>query len=309
MSSLLRATSIFSRLPSKRVLTKSAPTFPSPLVRQVAVNSVSLYLCRDKFVFTPLSLSSFSSMSSSSPTTPSPDQQVGSASGVKRPLSEVAASSSVPSSATVAADIPAHEVKDGPNAADKADGEGTKKVKQEVKMRKANCALLVGYNGTGYSGLQINPDVKTIENDLELAIYEAGFISSDNHENLKKVKWTRAARTDKGVHAISNVITLKMLLHDEDLENDFERQVREINGKLPSQIRLFGINKVTKNFNSKLQCTARQYEYVVPTYAFQPREEYEAYRAEQEAKGQVFKSREGDIRFVVPCIYLYCFWF
>ena len=40
-------------------------------------------------------------------------------------------------------------------------------------LAKRKVALLLAYNGDGYSGLQINPDVETIEKTLEEALDEA----------------------------------------------------------------------------------------------------------------------------------------
>lgn len=41
-----------------------------------------------------------------------------------------------------------------------------------------------------------------------------------------------------------------------------------INQFLPDVIRVFGIKRVTKGFNSKNQCDARTYRYVIPSFAF-----------------------------------------
>lgn len=43
-----------------------------------------------------------------------------------------------------------------------------------------------------------------------------------------------------------------------------------MNSFLPDVIRVFGIKRVTKNFNSKNQCDARTYRYVIPSFAFVP---------------------------------------
>lgn len=43
----------------------------------------------------------------------------------------------------------------------------------------------------------------------------------------------RAARTDKGVHAAGNVVSLKMCLPEGDV-------VKDINSHLPDQIRVWG---------------------------------------------------------------------
>lgn len=43
-----------------------------------------------------------------------------------------------------------------------------------------------------------------------------------------------------------------------------------INQFLPDVIRVFGIKRVTKGFNSKNQCDARTYRYIIPSFAFAP---------------------------------------
>lgn len=45
-------------------------------------------------------------------------------------------------------------------------------------------------------------------------------------------------------------------------------QMEDINKFLPDDIRVFGLRRVTKGFNSKSQCDARTYSYTLPTYAF-----------------------------------------
>jgi tRNA pseudouridine38-40 synthase len=55
--------------------------------------------------------------------------------------------------------------------------------------KKRKCALFLSYVGHGYQGMQRNPGVKTIEDDLFKAITEAGGISEANsdEEGFKKV--------------------------------------------------------------------------------------------------------------------------
>jgi tRNA pseudouridine38-40 synthase len=47
-------------------------------------------------------------------------------------------------------------------------------------------------------------------------MFDAGCILEQNHGHFKKIGWGRCARTDKGVHACTNVVHLKMMLEDED---------------------------------------------------------------------------------------------
>lgn len=46
--------------------------------------------------------------------------------------------------------------------------------------------------------------------------------------------------------------------------------MESINEFLPKEIRIFGLKRVTKGFNSKSQCNARTYTYTLPTFAFAP---------------------------------------
>lgn len=122
---------------------------------------------------------------------------------------------------------------------------------------------MVGYCGTGYHGMQINPPNKTIEEDLYKGFVSAGAISQDNASDLKKVAFMRAARTDKGVHAAGNVVSLKLIIEDPDI-------VKKINENLPEQIRVWGISRTNKSFECRKMCSSRIYEYLIPSYSFLP---------------------------------------
>ncbi|KAK9865118.1 hypothetical protein WJX84_001931 [Apatococcus fuscideae] len=129
--------------------------------------------------------------------------------------------------------------------------------------RKRRVAVFIAYVGEGYQGMQINPGVKTIEDDLERAIHAAGGISDDNAHNFSKIHWARAARTDKGVSAVGNVVSLAMMVEIPDL-------VARINAHLPPQIRVLGFTRVTGTFDARQLCDKRRYEYILPASAFDP---------------------------------------
>lgn len=131
----------------------------------------------------------------------------------------------------------------------------------EPRIPKKKVALLVGFNGTGYMGMQINPNAETIEGTVFKALCDAGAISKNNSDDIKKSNWMRCARTDKGVHAAGNVLSLKMQIIDGcDM-------VERINSHLPKQIRVWGYIPVINSFNPKNLCDSRIYEYLLPTYA------------------------------------------
>ena len=61
----------------------------------------------------------------------------------------------------------------------------------------------------------------------------------------------RAARTDKGVSAVGQVVSLKMQIGQPDI-------VERINAHLPDQIRVFGFTRVTGGFDARHMCDQRR---------------------------------------------------
>lgn len=130
----------------------------------------------------------------------------------------------------------------------------------EPRLPKRKVAVMIGYCGTGYHGMQYNPPNDTIEKELFEAFVRAGAISKANSTDLKKNGFQRAARTDKGVHAGGNVISLKLIIEDPDIKE-------KINKELPEQIRVWDISRVNKAFDCRKMCSSRWYEYLLPTYS------------------------------------------
>lgn len=69
------------------------------------------------------------------------------------------------------------------------------------KNPKRKVALLLGFKGTEYVGMQINKGQKTIQAQVELGLFKAGLIAKSNFGHPKKYGWSNSARTDKGVHS------------------------------------------------------------------------------------------------------------
>ncbi|KAJ0114168.1 hypothetical protein J7T55_008003 [Diaporthe amygdali] len=133
----------------------------------------------------------------------------------------------------------------------------------EDRRPKRKVAVLIGYAGTGYKGMQMNHHEKTIEGDLFAAFVAAGAIAKRNADDPKKSSFIRCARTDKGVHAAGNVVSLKLTIEDPDI-------VSKINEKLPEQIRVWGIQRTNNAFNCYQACDSRWYEYLLPSYSLLP---------------------------------------
>lgn len=134
---------------------------------------------------------------------------------------------------------------------------------KKPRLPKRKVALQIGYCGTGYHGMQLNAPHKTIEGDIFEALGKAGAISEDNADDPKKSSFLRAARTDKGVHAAGNVVSLKMIIEDPDI-------VQKINDNLPEQIRVWGYTRTNRSFECRKVCSSRVYEYILPTYTLMP---------------------------------------
>lgn len=108
-----------------------------------------------------------------------------------------------------------------------------------------------------------NHHEKTIEGDLFKAFVDAGAISKANADDPKKSSLIRCARTDKGVHAAGNVISLKLIVEDSDI-------VAKINEHLSPQIRVWGIERTNGSFSCYQHCDSRSYQYLIPSHCFLP---------------------------------------
>ncbi|KAJ6581968.1 pseudouridine synthase [Mycena capillaripes] len=144
------------------------------------------------------------------------------------------------------------------------------------RLPKRMCALLIGFCGSGYRGMQLQKNgLPTIENALFDAMVRAGAVSQDNADDPVKVNIARAARTDAGVHAAGNIVSLKMINHVPGVPDMTAR----INEELPPEIRLWGHIRVQNSFNPRTLCDSRKYTYFFPSYLLiPPRPTSELYR-------------------------------
>lgn len=172
---------------------------------------------------------------------------------------------------------------DSPAEALDRDGNPSTAAKVPKDRKKRRVALVLGYVGTNYSGLQKSEtgpgeaDVVTIESVLEKALFDSGYIRESNYGDLEKIGWARCSRTDKGVHAARNVVSAKLELWQNDMEGEqpywSERAVAEINAYLPDDIRVHSCAKVTKSFRPRDAVSFREYEYIVPLELLRPFDE------------------------------------
>jgi tRNA pseudouridine38-40 synthase len=131
------------------------------------------------------------------------------------------------------------------------------------RYKRRKVAILLGYCGHGYQGMQKNPGAKTIEGDLEEAFFHAGGVPEADRGAPRRYDWARAARTDKGVSAAAQVVSGRFYV-------DPPGFVDRLNELLPDQIHIFGYKRVTNAFNAKKFCDRRRYVYLLPVFALDP---------------------------------------
>jgi len=108
--------------------------------------------------------------------------------------------------------------------------------------------LLITYDGTAYSGWQVQPNADTIQERLQNVLQVL--------LHREKVTVIGSGRTDAGVHALGQVAHFK---HDQSL--DLYRLIVSINGMLPKDIRVKTIEKVPLNFHAQYSAIGKEYHY------------------------------------------------
>lgn len=109
--------------------------------------------------------------------------------------------------------------------------------------------LTVAYDGTAYSGWQIQPNAPTIEGALNKAIGTA------TGENIQVIG---ASRTDAGVHAYGNIAVF-----DTNSTIPPDRFLYTINRWLPPEIRVLDSCEVDICFHPRHCDTIKTYEYTI----------------------------------------------
>lgn len=130
------------------------------------------------------------------------------------------------------------------------------------KLLNTDCKPFI-YVTTLFSDNKTIDSLPTIESELLKSFLEAGMINEKEYDNPSLMRFQRAARTDKGVSAIKQIISLS-------IANDIAEYLPKVNELLPPHIRMFAAKKTTKYFDSKNFCDARTYSYLLPSFAICP---------------------------------------
>ena len=116
------------------------------------------------------------------------------------------------------------------------------------RVQLVRYAFLVAYDGVRYFGFVRQPGMPTVEAELLRVFERCGL-----YRNLGETRYQVAARTDRGVSAIGQVVAL-------DVRR--EPSVRELNAALPRDIAVLAVAKVKPDFNPRTQAQSKHYRYV-----------------------------------------------
>ena len=109
----------------------------------------------------------------------------------------------------------------------------------------------IGYNGTFYSGWQIQPDEVTVQGEIEEAL---SILLKTN------IKIVGSGRTDSGVHARKQVAHF-----DFNGKIDIDKIKHSLNGILPQDIAINDLMSVDKDFHARFSAKKRYYRYYFST--------------------------------------------
>ncbi|PHJ19198.1 trna pseudouridine synthase [Cystoisospora suis] len=92
------------------------------------------------------------------------------------------------------------------------DGETAERREGKMELPQQSSSSPQGHRGVLSSSSFCSSGVRTVEGVLESCLFEAGGIAASHLGCLQKLQWSRAARTDRGVHAACNLVSLKLSL-------------------------------------------------------------------------------------------------
>lgn len=114
-------------------------------------------------------------------------------------------------------------------------------------MGQLNVKMILEYCGEGFAGWQVQPNQRTIQGELEKAVFKL---------TSKKVTIYGAGRTDAGVHALGQ--TANFLI---DHKLPLEKYRDGLNFYLPDDILVRDVQAMPESFHSRYDAVYRHYQY------------------------------------------------
>jgi tRNA pseudouridine38-40 synthase len=110
-----------------------------------------------------------------------------------------------------------------------------------------NLKMILSYDGAEFSGWQVQPDAATVQGTLASAI---GRITGE------KVLPQGSGRTDRGVHALAQVMTFVT-----ESSVPAENFLRALNDILPASVRVLEVTEAPADFHARHSARAKTYRY------------------------------------------------
>lgn len=116
-------------------------------------------------------------------------------------------------------------------------------------MLMRNLMITIEYNGANFSGWQKQQNKRTIQEEMENAFFNL---------TAEKVEVEASGRTDKGVHAIGQVVSVKT--SNKMPVKNFKRALNDL---LPNDVFVKKVKEVDDNFHARFSAKRKTYRYDV----------------------------------------------
>lgn len=113
-----------------------------------------------------------------------------------------------------------------------------------------NLKIIIQYDGSNFSGWQIQPNVRTVQGEISKALF-----------NIygEKITIYGCGRTDSGVHALGQVANFKLPY----LKMPINKVHYALNNHLPRDIRIISCEIMDDYFNARASAIFREYIYII----------------------------------------------
>jgi tRNA pseudouridine38-40 synthase len=129
-------------------------------------------------------------------------------------------------------------------------------VKDSKDRSMRNLKMILSYDGSEFSGWQVQPDATTVQGTLASAI---GRVTGE------KVLPQGSGRTDAGVHALKQVVTF--VTESPVPTENFQRALNDI---LPASVRVLEVAEMPAEFHARHSARAKSYHYRIHRAAICP---------------------------------------
>lgn len=115
---------------------------------------------------------------------------------------------------------------------------------------------VVSYDGSAYSGWQIQPNCPSIQEQIEKAL-------SKIHES--RIMIVGSGRTDAAVHALGQVFHF-----ESDKRLNEEQWIQALNRLLPRDIRILSVQLAKDDFHARFSAISKRYDYYITSDVLNP---------------------------------------